>query len=146
MNLFGMLEISGSAMTAERERAQIVTSNMANAQTTKTTAGGPYKRQLAIFRSQQQQPFPMTLAVAGGLSSRGEGVRVAEVVPDTKPPILRYEPGNPEADAKGYVAYPAIDPIEEMADLLGSVRAYELNASAIAATKSMIQQSLDIVK
>jgi flagellar basal-body rod protein FlgC len=146
MNLFGMLEISGSAMTAERERAQIVTSNMANAQTTKTTAGGPYKRQLAIFRSQPQPPFPMMLAVAGAISSRGEGVRVAEVVPDRKPPILRYEPGNPEADAKGYVAYPAIDPIEEMADLLGSVRAYELNASAIAATKSMIQQSLDILK
>ena len=145
MNLFGMLEISGSAMTAERERAQIVTSNMANAQTTRTVQGGPYRRQLVIFRTQRQPAFPMMMLAAQGAAS-GEGVRVAQVVADQKPPILRYEPGNPDADAKGYVAYPAIDPVEEMADLLGAERAYELNASAVAASKAMIQQSLDIVK
>lgn len=147
MNLFGMLEISGSAMTAERQRAQIVTSNMANAQTTKTAQGGPFRRQLVVFRAQRHPEFPMmTLATNGGRTGAAEGVRVSQVVADAKPPILRYEPGNPEADAKGYVAYPAIDPVEEMADLLGAVRAYGLNASAIAATKSMIQQSLNIMK
>ena len=71
---------------------------------------------------------------------------VSRVIPDAKPPILRYEPGNPDADAKGYVAYPAIDPVEEMTDLLGAVRAYELNASAVQAAKSMIQQSLGILQ
>jgi flagellar basal-body rod protein FlgC len=76
----------------------------------------------------------------------GNAVRVSRVVPDTKPPVLRYEPGNPDADSKGYVAYPAVDPVEEMADLLGAVRAYELNASAVQATKGMIQQSLDLAK
>jgi len=147
MNLFGMLEISGSAMTAERQRAQIVTSNMANAQTTKTAQGGPFRRQLVVFRAQRQPEFPMmALATNGGRSGAAEGVRVSQVVADAKPPILRYEPGNPDADAKGYVAYPAIDPVEEIADLLGAVRAYGLNASAIAATKSMIQQSLNIMK
>lgn len=147
MNLFGMLEISGSAMTAERQRAQIVTSNMANAQTTKTAQGGPFRRQLVVFRAQRQPAFPlMTLATNGGRTGAAEGVRVSQVVADAKPPILRYEPGNPDADAKGYVAYPAIDPVEEMADLLGAVRAYGLNASAVAATKSMIQQSLNIMK
>jgi flagellar basal-body rod protein FlgC len=120
---------------------------MANAQTTRTPAGGPYRRQLVIFRAQQQPEFPMLmLARNPGRAAAGEGVRVAQVVDDQKPPVLRYEPGNPDADAKGYVAYPAIDPVEEMADLLGAVRAYELNASAVAASKTMIQQSLDIVK
>jgi flagellar basal-body rod protein FlgC len=147
MNLFGMLEISGSAMTAERQRAEIVTSNMANAQTTRSAHGGPYRRQLVVFRAQRQPAFPLlTLAMNGGRPGVAQGVRVSQVVADQKPGILRYQPGNPDADAKGYVAYPAIDPVEEMADLLGAVRAYELNASAVAATKGMIQQSLDILK
>lgn len=147
MNLFGMLAVSGSAMTAERQRAQIVTSNMANAQTTRTPEGGPYRRQLVVFRAERQRAFPMMMLASGAPGAfAAAGVRVAQVVADQKPPVLRYEPGNPEANAKGYVAYPAIDPVEEMADLLGAVRAYELNASAIAATKAMIQQSLDIAK
>jgi len=148
MNLFGMLEISGSAMTAERQRAQIVVSNMANAQTTQTSAGGPYRRQLVVFRAQRHAEFPTTMLLAanGGHAGAGEGVRVSQVIADSKPPILRYEPGNPDADSKGYVAYPAVDPIEEMTDLLGAVRAYELNASAVQAAKGMIQQSMDILK
>lgn len=151
MNLFGMLEISGSGMTAERQRAQVVVGNMANAQTTHTPEGGPYRRQLAVFRSEHQRAFPMlSLAASGGLiadrATAAEAVRVSRVIPDQKPPVLRYEPGNPDADAKGYVAYPAIDPVEEMTDLLGAVRAYELNASAVQAAKGMIQQSLEILK
>lgn len=147
MNLFGMLEISGSGMTAERQRAQIVVGNMANAQTTRTPEGGPFKRQLVIFRAQRQPAFPMlSFASAGTRASQAQGVRIDQVIADRKPPILRYEPGNPDADAKGYVAYPAVGPVEEMTDLLGAVRAYELNASAIQSTKNMIQQSLDILK
>jgi len=147
MNLFGMLEISGSGMTAERQRAQVVVSNMANAQTTHTPEGGPYKRQLVVFRAQRQPQFPVIMLASGGARSGGaESVRVQQVVADKKPPLLRYEPGNPDADTKGYVAYPNIDPVEEMTDLLGAVRAYELNASAVQAAKSMIQQSLDILK
>lgn len=146
MNLFGMLEVSGSGMTAERQRAQVVVSNMANAQTTHTPEGGPYKRQLVVFRAQRQRQFPMMLASSGGRASAAESVRIERVVADRKPPLLRYEPGNPDADAKGYVAYPNIDPIEEMTDLLGAVRAYELNASAVQAAKNMIQQSLELLK
>jgi len=147
MNLFGMLEISGSGMTTERQRAQVVVSNMANAQTTHTPEGGPYKRQLVVFRAQRQPQFPVTMLASGGArSGAAESVRVQQVVADKKPPLLRYEPGNPDADSKGYVAYPNIDPVEEMTDLLGAVRAYELNASAVQAAKSMIQQSLDILK
>lgn len=147
MNLFGVLEVSGSGLTAERQRAQVVTGNMANAQTTHTAEGGPYRRKLVVFRAERQPVAPlMSLASAGTLGAAGEGVRVAQVVNDAKMPALRYEPGNPDADANGYVAYPAIDPVEEMTDLLGAVRAYELNASAVQATKGMIQQSIEILK
>jgi flagellar basal-body rod protein FlgC len=144
MNLFGMLELSGSALTAERQRAEVITANMANAETTHTPEGGPYRRQLVVFRAQRMPRFGMFLAGLGGQTS--SGVRIDQVVADLRPPIERYQPGHPDADARGYVAYPAIDPVEETADLLDSVRAYELNASAVQATKTMIQSSLDLLK
>jgi flagellar basal-body rod protein FlgC len=144
MNLFGMLEVSGSALGAERQRAEVVASNMANVQTTRTPGGGPYRRQLVVFQAQRVPRF--SLALAGGPHDHASAVRVAAVLPDQRPPVLRFEPGHPDANAEGYVAYPQVDPIEEMTDLLGAVRAYELNASAVQATKSMIQQSLDLLR
>lgn len=145
MNLFGMLEISGSALTAERQRAEVVVSNMANAETTHTAEGGPYRRQVVVFHAQRATRFPALLA---GFSpgGSGRGVRVEQVIADATPPLQRYQPGHPDADVKGYVAYPAIDPTAEMADLLGAVRAYGLNESAVQAAKAMIQQSLDILR
>ncbi len=144
MNLFGMLELSGSALGAERQRAEVVASNMANAQTTRTPAGGPYRRQLVVFQSQRVPRF--SLALAGLRPETTSAVRVAAVIPDQRPPVMRFEPGHPDANAQGYVAYPQVDPIEEMTDLLGAVRAYELNASAVQATKNMISQSLDLLR
>jgi flagellar basal-body rod protein FlgC len=144
MNLFGMLELSGSALGAERQRAEVVASNMANAQTTRTPAGGPYRRQLVIFQSQRPPRF--SLALAGLQPEKSSAVRVAAVVSDSRPPVMRFEPGHPDANEQGYVAYPQVDPIEEMTDLLGAVRAYELNASAVQATKNMIAQSLDLLR
>jgi flagellar basal-body rod protein FlgC len=144
MNLFGMLELSGSALGAERQRAEVVASNMANAQTTRTPAGGPYRRRLVIFQSQRVPRF--SLALAGLQRENSSAVRVAAVVSDQRPPVLRFEPGHPDANTQGYVAYPQVDPIEEMTDLLGAVRAYELNASAVQATKVMITQSLSLLQ
>ncbi len=144
MNLFGILELSGSALGAERQRAEVVASNMANAQTTRTPAGGPYRRQLVIFQSQHVPRF--SLALAGLQRENSSAVRVAAVVSDQRPPVLRFEPGHPDANTQGYVAYPQVDPIEEMTDLLGAVRAYELNASAVQATKVMITQSLSLLQ
>lgn len=144
MNLFGMLELSGSALGAERQRAEVVASNMANAQTTRTPAGGPYRRQLVIFQSQRVPRF--SLALNGLQRENSSAVRVAAVVSDQRPPVLRFEPGHPDANTQGYVAYPQVDPIEEMTDLLGAVRAYELNASAVQATKVMITQSLNLLQ
>lgn len=144
MNLFGMLEVSGSALGAERQRADVIASNMANAQTTRTPAGGPYRRQMVVFQAQRTPRFSFALA---GLHPRpSSAVRVAAVVPDQRPPVMRFEPGSPDANPNGYVAYPQVDPVEEMADLLGAVRAYELNASAVQATKNMITQSLDLLR
>jgi flagellar basal-body rod protein FlgC len=144
MNLFGMFELSGSALGAERQRAEVVASNMANAQTTRTPQGGPYRRQLVVFQSQRAPRF--ALALAGLHPQSGAAVRVAAVVADQRPPVMRFEPGHPDANPQGYVAYPQVDPVEEMTDLLGAVRAYELNASAVQATKNMITQSLDLLR
>jgi flagellar basal-body rod protein FlgC len=144
MNLFGMLEVSGSALLAERQRAEVVTSNMANLETTRTPQGGPYHRQLVVFRARRLPQFPLLASELGPSAARA--VRVDQVVSDPAAPVERYEPGHPDADARGFVAYPAINPVEEMTDLLGAVRAYELNASAVQASKAMIQQSLDILR
>jgi flagellar basal-body rod protein FlgC len=147
MNLFGMLEVSGSALAAERWRAEVVSANMANAETTRTPAGGAYRRQLVVFRSRPTPRFSLLLTgMHSGVQTRlQEGVRVDRVVADATPLPRRYEPGHPDADASGYVTYPNVNPVLEMTDLLSAVRAYQLNASAVQAAKSMIQQSLQIL-
>jgi flagellar basal-body rod protein FlgC len=144
MNLFGMLEVSGSALGAERWRAEVVAANMANAETTRTAQGGAYRRQMLVFRAQPMPRFPLLLAGLRRAAPDG-GVRVEQVVADMSPLPRRYEPGHPDADAAGYVTYPNVNPVMEMADLLSAVRAYQLNAAAVQAAKSMIQQSLQIL-
>jgi len=143
MNLFGMLEVSGSALGAERWRAEVVAANMANAETTRTPQGGAYRRQLLVFRAQPMPRFPLLLARLR--KTPDGGVRVERVVGDASPMPIRYEPGHPDADRSGYVTYPNVNPVMEMADLLSAVRAYQLNAAAVQAAKSMIQQSLQIL-
>jgi flagellar basal-body rod protein FlgC len=144
MNLFGMLEVSGSALGAERWRAEVVSANMANAETTRTPQGGAYRRQLLVFRAQPMPRFPLLLAGLRRAVPDG-GVRVERVVADMTPMPRRYEPGHPDADSGGYVTYPNVNPVMEMADLLSAVRAYQLNAAAVQAAKSMLQQSLQIL-
>jgi flagellar basal-body rod protein FlgC len=144
MNLFGMLELSGSALGAERWRSEVVAANMANAETTHTVAGGAYRRQMLVFRARPLERFPLLLAGLRNAVPDG-GVRVERVVADNSPMPRRYEPGNPDADAEGYVTYPNVNPAMEMADLLSAVRAYQLNAASVQAAKSMIQTSLQIL-
>jgi flagellar basal-body rod protein FlgC len=128
-------------MRAERIRAEVVTANLANAESTRTDEGGPYQRKQVVFAASR---FQRQLA---GFSTapRAAAVQVLGVVADPTPPQLRYELGHPDANAQGMVAYPAINPVEEMADLMGAVRAYEMNAAAVNANKQMIQQSLEIL-
>jgi flagellar basal-body rod protein FlgC len=147
MSIFSTLEISGSALTAERQRAEVVAANMANAETTHTPAGGPYRRKEVVFASSGNLPFQLMLTgLHSTLSGAQPAVRVQRVVDDPTPSLMRYEPGHPDANKDGYVAYPNINPIQEMVDLMGAVRSYQLNASAITATKQMIQQSIELLK
>jgi flagellar basal-body rod protein FlgC len=147
MNLFDALSISGSALSAERQRSEIIAANMANAETTHTQAGGPYHRREVVFETPASSSFRLALASNRQMPGNAPGsVHISQVVDDPAPPVMRYQPGHPDADSQGYVAYPSINPAAEMVDLMGSVRAYQLNASAVAATKSMIQQSIEILK
>jgi flagellar basal-body rod protein FlgC len=147
MSLFSILETSGSALAAERARAEIVAANLANAETTHTAAGGPFRRKMAVFSGSGSSAFRLLLAGYNRLAGRPAGtVRLVNVVEDSTPPVVRYEPGHPDANASGFVAYPNINPIQEMVDMMGAVRAYQLNASAVTAAKQMIQQSLEILK
>ncbi|HXW90249.1 MAG TPA: flagellar basal body rod protein FlgC [Terriglobales bacterium] len=147
MSIFSVLEISGSALAAERQRAEVVAANMANAETTHTPSGGPYRRKEVVFASAGDMPFRMMLAgFHPGLGNTIPAVRLERVLDDPTPPLKRYEPGHPDADKEGYVAYPSINPVQEMVDLMGAVRSYQLNASAITASKQMIQQALELLK
>lgn len=160
MNLFGLMETSGSAMQAERMRAEVVAANMANAETTRTESGGPYKRHHVIFEANPgENTFAQAMNAAGSvpvspllplgsLDAQGPagGVHIAGVVEDPAPPLRRYDPGHPDAGPDGYVAYPDINPITEMVDLMGATRAYGLNGSAVQAEKGMITAALDIAK
>ena len=150
MNLFRVMEISGSALLAERIRAEVTAANMANAETTKTETGGPYQRMNVVFGA---RPVGVNgfnggfngMMLASLADMHAEDVRVVGLAGDTTPPIQRYEPGHPDADAQGYVAYPAINAAEEMVNLMGAARAYEMNASAVTSTKNMIQAAITIL-
>ncbi|MGC2299146.1 MAG: flagellar basal body rod protein FlgC [Acidobacteriaceae bacterium] len=148
MNLFGVMEVSGSALQAERIRAEVVAANMANAETTRTADGGPYLRQHVVFSADSpKSSFAGQFLGEDGQSNQGiGGVRVSAVVADQGNPLRRYDPGHPDADKDGYVSYPDINPLTEMVDLMGATRAYGLNASAVQAEKGMLSASLDILK
>jgi flagellar basal-body rod protein FlgC len=154
MNLFGLMETSGSAMQAERMRAEVVAANMANAETTRTESGGPYHRQMVVFAANQgDSNFADSLTNASNVVNtiNGEegvapGVHIAQVVQDPAPPLKRYDPGHPDAGPDGYVSYPDINPLTEMVDLMGATRAYGLNGSAVQAEKTMITSALEISK
>jgi len=146
VSMFSMLEISGSALTAERQRAEVTAANLANANTTRTDGGGPYRRKEVVFASPGTLTFQLALNHVGGLPGpMVPAVRVARVLEDPAPPLMRYEPGHPDANKEGFVAYPAINPIQEMTDLMGAVRAYQLNASAVNSSKQLLQQALQIL-
>ncbi len=152
MNLLGVMEVSASALKAERIRAEVVAANMANAETTRTAEGTPYRRQHVVFAAagEGQANFQSQLLAAGGAVTDNRtapgGVEVTAVVPDKGQAVRRYDPQHPDADKDGYVAYPDINPLTEMVDLMGATRAYGLNSSAVQAEKSMIASSLDILK
>jgi flagellar basal-body rod protein FlgC len=145
MSLFDSLTISASGMSAQRVRAELLVQNMANAETTRTPEGGPYRRQDAVF-APAEAPAPFADAFRLALGPGEAGVRVDEIVVDDREPELRYLPGHPDANADGYVAFPRVDPAEDMVDLLNASRGFQANVSAMSAVKHMIQRSLDLLR
>jgi flagellar basal-body rod protein FlgC len=144
MSMFDMMNISGSSLTAERLRAEVTSANMANAETTHTEEGGPYVRKEVVFTAKNGSPFGTIFAGLGRFARpAGGAVQLSQVIEDKTPAVMRYDPGSPDANATGYVAYPAINPASEMVDLMGAVRAYQLNASAVTAAKQMIHRHLE---
>src|SRR6266849_8235257 len=145
MSLFSVLSVSASGMAAQRTRAELLAENLANSETTRTPEGGPYRRKDAVFSSTPQtSPFAAVFQTEMGAGVNG--VAVSDVVEDTREPEKRYLPGHPDADKDGYVAYPRMNPAEDMVDLLGASRSYQANVTAISAVKDMIQRSLDLFR
>jgi flagellar basal-body rod protein FlgC len=143
MSLFSAISVGASGMSAQRQRAELLMENLANAETTRTPEGGPYRRKDAVFQSAPvDSPFASVLADSEG----SMGVTVAEVVTDSRQPERRYQPGHPDADAEGYVAFPNSNPSEDMVDLMGAARGFEANVAAIGAVKDMIQRSIDLLR
>lgn len=145
MSLFSSIAVAASGMTAQRQRAEVLVENIANAETTRTANGGPYQRQDVVFDTQQVGDS-FTSVFEAQLNPQSSGVAVDQIVVDQSPPDMRYSPGHPDANKDGYVAFPKMSPAEDMVDLQGASRGYEANVSAIASVKDMIERSLDLFK
>lgn len=142
MSLFGAMAVSASGMAAQRTRAELLVENLANSETTRTPEGGPYRRKDAVFGSE-----PLATSFGSLFEAHlQEGVAVQEISVDAREPERRYLPGHPDAGPDGYVAFPRIDPAEDMADLNGAARGFEANVAAISAVKDMIMRSIDLFK
>jgi len=145
VSLFSSLDVSASGMSAQRTRTEMLVENLANSETTRTPEGGPYRRKDVVFE-EDSSIGSFSSAFSSALGANVSGVRVSETVVDNSEPERRYMPGHPDADKDGYVAFPKINPAEDMVDLLGASRSYEANVAAISAVKDMIQKSIDLFR
>ena len=151
MGFFDGYNVSTSGMSAQRTRINVVSANIANAKTTHTLEGGPYKKQQVVFedilvansKKTNTNDVETTNNKNSDISLRGVGVK--SIVQSDAKPIMRYEPAHPDADEKGYVAYPDINPVVEMVDLIEAMRSYEANVASFEAHKNMDMKTLDIL-
>ncbi len=150
MSFFDAIDISASGLTAERTRMDVTAENLANAETTQGANGQPYQRQEVVL--QQVGGFGATLAGAIGSSSgtgsapTPGGVQVTGIVSDPTPDQLVYQPGNPAANAQGYVRMPNVNPVTEMVDLISESRSYQSDVTAMQTAKQMYTQTLGLLK
>jgi len=143
MDFFTAIKISGSGLQAQRYRLNIISSNLANAQTTRAPGGGPYRRKDVIFSAvSMDSGFESTLTAA--MREQLQGVKVDEVIQDPSPFKMVYEPGHPDADKDGYVKMPNVNTVVEMVNLINATRSYEANIAAIDAAKNMALKALEI--
>ena len=139
MSFCSSLDIVGSALAAERFRTDIITQNIANANTTETSSGDPYRRQQVVF-----EEIPLTFSEELDKAKSGGGVRVSDVVKSDADFKLIYDPSNPEANAEGYVRSSNVDTTEEQVDLLAASNAYEANLTALSVVKAMINKTIEM--
>lgn len=143
MDFMTALDIGASALTADRQQMNIISMNLANAKTTRTPEGGPYRRKTAILSAiDVDDPFSQHMKSA--LDRELKGVRVMHIAQDARPLKRVFEPGHPDANADGFVFYPDINVVEEMANLMTAQRGYEANVSTIDTVKSMYTKALEI--
>jgi len=140
MSLSRAMAIGATGLAAQRSRMELVSSNLANARTTRTPEGGPYRRQQPVFAAQ-----PLKAGPADPLGRALRSVRVVGIAVDPAPPLLRFEPGHPDANADGMVAYPNVDPIKEMVDMLSATRSYEAGVTLVRGVREMMQGALQII-
>ena len=146
MGLFQSFNISASGMTAERFRTDIIAENIANVNSTSTEDGGPYRRKIVTFKEKSVTPFSNYLTTSKNMAI-GNGVKVTKVTEDYSTEFnMEYDPSNPVADENGYVSYPNVNTVTEMTNLIDSTRAYEANATAFDASKSLAEAGLQIGK
>ena len=136
MSISQIFDIASTGMAAQRLRVQLIASNVANSETTRTREGGPYRRRDAVFQTQD-------LGFSGALANAG--VRVASIQTSQEPFLTRYEPGHPDANADGVVNYPNINPVEEMVNLTEASRSYEANIAVVRSAKAMATSALGIL-
>lgn len=147
MSIFNSINISASGLTAERMRMDIISKNVANANTTRTVNGTPYRRQVVTFKTKDNNtPFSKYFKRALGEEIGPKGVEVTSVEEDPSPFKSVYDPGHPDADQEGYVLMPNVNIVMEMANLISASRAYEANVTAINGTKAMALKALEIGK
>lgn len=144
MAFLNSLSISGSALTAQKFRMDVISQNIANADTTRTEEGGPYRRKMVVF-TPKEGDFGSALNSASK-NLEGAGVQVTEVVEDSSALTPVYNPTHPDADANGYVMMPNVNTVKEMTDMISATRSYEANITVFNAVKQMAQKALDIGK
>lgn len=142
MGMFGAIDAAASGLTAERLRMDVISNNIANANTTRTAEGGPYRRQYVVF-SPRTGSSPFGRVLASELDA-GAGVRVVGIVKDESPLKMVYDPKHPDANADGYVSMPNVNIVAEMVDMITATRAYEANVTAVGAAKAMAAKAMEI--
>jgi flagellar basal-body rod protein FlgC len=143
MSFFDAIGISASGLSAQRLRMNLISSNLANVNTTRTQGGGPYRRNDAVFAA-VAHPSSFERTLNARLMNPSAEVKVVGISQDSRPPILKYDPTHPDADENGYVAMPNVNVMEEMVNLISATRSYEANVTAVRAAKQMAQKALEI--
>ncbi len=142
MGSFKIFDIASSGMYAELKRIEVISTNIANVNSTRTPQGGPYRRKEVVFKEVKMDDFDKALKSAE--DEVAVGVEVAEIKDDPSPFIVKYDPGHPDADQNGFVKYPNINIVEEMVDLVSAGRSYEANVTVIQSIKNMISKAFEI--